>query len=118
MRIEPTSRSQARQQTTRRHSAETVNVANKTRPVRQNASAQGKPNTNLVPVTVPSHATYQHPKSVRRWRAHVPFLAHYIGQETAKETPARAIRRNPEKAQKAYEIRAKTPVYIRTLAQV
>lgn len=118
MRIEPASRSQARQKTTRRHSADLGNMTKSAPSERQNASTQEKSGTALVQVSGQPHSTYARTKSARRWRSHVPFLAHYIGQETAKETSARSMRRNPEKAQKAYEIRLNQPIHPRTLAQV
>jgi len=40
--------------------------------------------------------------SAKRWRAFVPFIAQYIGQETATETPARAVRRHADFARETY----------------
>jgi len=41
--------------------------------------------------------------SAKRWRSFVPFIAQYIGQETAVETPARGVRRHAEFARETYK---------------
>jgi len=56
--------------------------------------------------------------SSRRWRAYVPFIAQYIGQETAIETPERQARRHSEFAWKAYNDQAASIPQKRLISQI
>lgn len=126
MRIEPTSNSQFRPHSYRQHTVDRLsqlrnmdagNAANHKQTHPSAADTDTKPGTAVVSM---NSNTAQTPRNVssRRWRTHVPFLAQYIGQQTAKETNARAVRRAPEKAQEAYSNRANPGIPSRTMAQV
>jgi len=58
-------------------------------------------NKDIVALNQPAHDQSQ--LSAKRWRAFVPFIAQYIGQETATETPARAVRRHADFARETYK---------------
>jgi len=56
--------------------------------------------------------------SAKRWRAFVPFIAQYIGQETAVETPARSVRRHGDYARETYTNQASNTPGPRTISRI
>ena len=113
MRIEPPSKSHPRQLSNRRQRVDSLsavnteangNIASKNpSPLNKNVNDSSQ-NKDVVPVVLQKTHTVN-AKVSRRWRSHVPFIAQYIGQQTATETAHRSSRRNPEIAKKAYDIR-------------
>jgi len=126
MRIEPTKRPFPRQSSGRRHRAEALEPGNikdtgapgYNKPVQnQEATIRRVESVDIVSVNVPNYTTTRRLSS-KRWRSHVPFIAQYIGQETAIETPERHARRHSEPARKAYRERASLPPSPRTVAHI
>lgn len=126
MRIEPPAKILPRQSSNRRPRPDALNpliiqagetVADKTTTGRNDATAGKIKNNNFVTANQPQ-SDVRRVVSSKRWRSYVPFIAHYIGQETASETPQRATRRHPELAGKAYKKPASRAPSPRTVAQV
>jgi len=113
MRIEPTQRSLPRQSSDRQHKL----VEKRSPAQNQEASIKRVESVDIVSVNVPNYTTTRRLSS-KRWRSHVPFIAQYIGQETAMETPERRARRHSEPARKAYRERASLPLSPRTVAHI
>jgi len=84
----------------------------------ENAATTQIEHRDIVPVEAPVRGTMGRSSSTRRWRTHVPFIAQYIGQETAIETSERASRRHNEFARKAYEKRTSLSPSPRTIAHI
>ncbi len=126
MRIEPTTRSLPRQSSDRRHSVDTLNTVShhgngsapiSKQPITDDSSSKEVKSYDIIPHTGSHHNTMRRLSS-KRWRSYVPFIAHYIGQETALETPGRLARRHSEFAKKAYQKQLSSAPSPRTLAQV
>ena len=110
MRIEPTTPTLRRQSSMRRHKTGALNPAasrgegsfSNTGSVRNNDAGVTKIAGKDI-VALHQRAHDQSQLSTKRWRAFVPFIAQYIGQETATETPARAVRRHADFARETYK---------------
>jgi hypothetical protein len=126
MRIEPPQRSLPRQPSGRRHRAEALQPgkltekrlpANNKTSQNHEATIRQVESVDIVSINAPDYnATGR--LSPKRWRSHVPFIAQYIGQETAMETPERRARRHSEPARKAYQKRTSLPPSPRTVAHI
>jgi len=126
MRIEPTTKSLPHQAANRRPRADAVDRAKKSGKdfLKDNSPAlsrevlnEGMKGYDIVGPDDP-HSSALRRLSSSRWRAYVPFIAQYIGQETAIETPERWARRHSEFAWKAYNDQAASIPRKRLISQV
>ncbi len=124
MRIEPTSNSYPQRDIDRRHHDKTLkskrglgnNIVGKNRSAESLRRAENL-DARALPVAL-EQTNRNNPSSARRWRSFTPFIAQYIGQETAIETIARAARRRPGPARNAYNQRMLPVKKSTTLAHV
>ncbi len=126
MRIEPINRSHPRQNTKRRHQADAVTPGHAggrvsveiQKPSPSSASSsRSTAGRDIAAITTGQDGTTRRLSS-RRWRSYVPFVAQYIGQETAAETVERHARRHGETVGKAYRKQAAPTPYQRTVTYV
>jgi len=126
MRIEPTHKSYPRQSSMRRHQADAVShgtagsrgrVANQ-KPSPSNVSSSKSAAGSDITVVNTGQDDTPRRLSSRRWRSYVPFVAQYIGQETAVETLERYARRHGETVGKAYRKQAAPTQNQRTVTYV
>jgi len=125
MRIEPTTRILRRQSSMRRHPDSVLNPVGSTgkRAFANTGSAQNNDavateivSKDIVALHQPEHNRSQ--LSAKRWRSFVPFIAQYIGQETAVETPARCVRRHAEFARETYKKQTSSAPNPRTVSRI
>jgi len=125
MRIEPTIRSSFNTAPNRRREdlVPQVDASGKGTPTSKKpidaheAAFRKSDNSEIVSLVNPTYEASRR-LSPNRWRSYVPFIAQYIGQETAVETSERTTRRHDEFARKVYSKHTTHKPASRIIAQV